>query len=431
MRDVSELLAEGAATRMRAKPHEHRKRVVITGIGLVTAIGHEKETFWQNVVSGFSGVRLVSRFDVSRCRTKIAATVEDFQPERYFDELQTERLDRGTQYAVAAATEAMADARFVPADAERGALGVILGIGCAGAQTTSKEYGSFYLTGRMSPLSIPMAMSNAPAFEIAHRFSLESVNLTLSTACSSSSNAIGLTANLIRSGQLTAAITGGVDTLVEPGMFHGWNLLRVMSTRNDPPQAACKPFSKNRDGLVLGEGAGMLVCEELEHASARGARIYGEIVGFGSNCDAAHLTFPKVDGEAAAMRLALTDAGVEPEEIDYVNTHGTATLLNDQTETMALKKALGDHAYRIAVNSSKPLVGHAMGASGALELIISLLSMQKGIVHQTINYDEPDEQCDLDYVTAGPRSIEINTVMSNSFGFGGNNGVLIVKRYKS
>jgi 3-oxoacyl-[acyl-carrier-protein] synthase II len=413
---------------MKVEPQASRKRVVITGIGLVTAIGQDKETFWENVVRGVSGVRPISHFDVSKCRTRVAATIGDFRPEKYFDELQIERLDRGTQYAAAAAIEAMADARFVPAESGRSALGVVLGIGYAGAHTLSKEYGNFYLGRRLLPLAIPMAMANAPAFEIAHRFCFEGVNLTLSTACSSSANAIGLAANLIRSGQLKATITGGVDALVEPCLFHGWCLLRVMSTKNDPPQAACKPFSKNRDGLVLGEGAGMLVCEELEHALERGAQIYGEIVGFGSNCDAAHLTFPKADGEAAAMCLALADAGIEPEEIDYINAHGTATLLNDQTETLALKQALDAHAYKIPVNSSKPLIGHTMGASGALELIVGLLSMQTGVVHRTMNYDEPDELCDLDYVVDGPRSVGINTFMSNSFGFGGNNAVLVVQR---
>ncbi|MFQ5796771.1 MAG: beta-ketoacyl-[acyl-carrier-protein] synthase family protein [Candidatus Bipolaricaulia bacterium] len=407
-----------------------RNRVVITGIGFLTAIGEDKDTLWNNVLNGVSGVREISKFDATPCRTRIAATLDDFQPRHHFSERAIGRLDRVAQYAIVAASKAFADAKLNPEQLERDRVGVILGTSFGGIETTVQESGNFYLTGRFSPLTIPMAMNNAAAFEIATRFSLKGTNLTISTACSSSSNAIGLALNIVRSGQLDMVVAGGMDAGIVLGVFRAMDALRVMSTSNENPVRACKPFSKNRDGIVFGEGSGVVICEELEHALERGAPIYGELVGYGTSCDAIHLTSPQVEEEAIAMRMALADARLAPEAIDYINAHGTATLLNDPTETQAIKQVFGPQAYRISVNSSKPLLGHAQGASGVLELIVALLSMQSGIVHRTINYEAPDEDCDLDYVIDGNRSVEINTFMSNSFGFGGNNAVLVVKHYE-
>ncbi|MFQ5796770.1 MAG: beta-ketoacyl-[acyl-carrier-protein] synthase family protein [Candidatus Bipolaricaulia bacterium] len=408
----------------------NRRRVVVTGIGFLTAIGDDIKTLEGNVMDGISGIHQITRFDISGYPTKVAATIDDFQPQQYFSERELGRLDRVAQYAVVAANKALVDAGLELNGSAEDRTGVILGTGFGGIETSSQEIGNFYLTGKITPLTIPMAMNNAAAFEVATRFSLQGINLTISTACSSSSNAIGLATNAIRSGQLDMVVTGGTDAEIVPGVFRAWCALRVMSTSNGNPTRACKPFSKNRDGLVLGEGAGVLICEELEHALERDAPIYGELVGYGANCDAAHITSPKAEQEAAAIRMALADAGLTPEEIDYINAHGTATFLNDKTETQAIKQVFGPRAYQIPINSSKPLLGHAMGASGALELIVSFLCMQKGTIHRTINYEVPDEDCDLDYVADRNRPVEIDTFMSNSFGFGGNNAVLVVKRYE-
>lgn len=407
------------------------KRVVITGIGFTTSIGNQRQALWGNIKNGTSGARFIEEFDTSKSRIKVAAKIPNFEAEKYFSPKELNLLDLVAQYGVFAASEAYSDAGLNPELYVPWRAGVFWGTGLGGMETLTNESIHFYNKGRVWPYLIPSVMYNATAYEIAKRFSLQGANLTLTTACSSSNNAIGVAYQHIKSGQVSLAVVGGSDAPIIPYIIQAWSELRgAVSTENNNPASACKPFSKNRNGMLIGEGAGALICEELEHAQRRGAHIYGEIIGYGSMCDTQHITSPTVDGQSIAIKAALDDADIKPEAIDYINAHGTGTYANDKTETGAIKQVFGSHAYRIPINSSKPLIGHLMGASGAVEMIIGLLSMQENTVHSTINYEEVDEECDLDYVTQGNRAVPIDIFMSNSFAFGGSHAVLIVKRFQ-
>ncbi|MFL6277453.1 MAG: beta-ketoacyl-ACP synthase II [Blastocatellia bacterium] len=412
------------------------RRVVVTGIGLITPLGCGREAVWSALTAGRSGIVRIEEFDTSGLRTNIAGVCRDFRPLDFFDDREMARLDRVSQMAIAATGMATREAGLTNGQLDSYDVGVILGTGFGGQSSIEEYCGAFFSNGRgrRSAIAIPKSMYNASSSNIAIRFKTRGPNLTVTTACSSGANAIGQAFHLIRYGHADRMIAGGADAPVTPVVMDAWKDMRVLSTKNDPPERACKPFSANRDGFVLSEGAGIVVLEALELAVARGARIYGEIIGYGSTADAAHITFPDPDGESNAILRALKDAKVTPAEIDHINAHGTATKLNDQSETEAIKRVFGDRAREIPINSIKSMIGHSMGAAGAIELIAATLAIDNQVLPPTINYEEADPQCDLDYITEGARRVSgsnpLRTAMSNSFGFGGNNAVLVVRAYQ-
>ncbi len=409
-----------------------KKRVVVTGMGLITPIGSGKEAYWESVSKGRSGVKRVTQLDTSAYRTKIAGIVEDFDPKEFLDAKQVKRMDRFSHFAVAATAMAVEDGALRIDDEAREKVGVILGSAVAGILSHETAAEEHFLRGHrhVNTFTVPMVMFNAGASNISIHFGFKGMSFGISTACSSGANAIGEAYQKIQDGHAEVMIAGGSDAPISPVCFSAWNKLRTMSVDNDRPERACKPFSKNRDGLVMGEGAGMLVLESLEHARGRSARIHGEIVGYGSTCDASHLTFPNKEQEIRAVRIALADAGIEPQEVDYINAHGTGTQANDKTETEVIKDVFGADAYSMPISSTKSMIGHPLGASGAIELITCLLAMEHRFIPPTINYEIPDPECDLDYVPNTGREGEIDIAMSDSFGFGGANAVLIVRKWK-
>ena len=403
---------------------------------MITPLGCGREVVWSALTAGRSGIVRIEEFDTSGLRTNIAGVCRDFRPLDFFDDREMARLDRVSQMAIAATGMATGEAGLTNGQLDSYDVGVMLGTGFGGQSSIEEYCGAFFSNGRgrRSAIAIPKSMYNASSSNIAIRFKTRGPNLTVTTACSSGANAIGQAFHLIRYGHADRMIAGGADAPVTPVVMDAWKDMRVLSTKNDPPERACKPFSANRDGFVLSEGAGIVVLEALELAVARGARIYGEILGYGSTADAAHITFPDPDGEANAILRALKDANVAPAEIDHINAHGTATKLNDQSETEAIKRVFGDRAREIPINSIKSMIGHSMGAAGAIELIAATLAIDNQILPPTINYEEADPQCDLDYITEGARRVSgsnpLRTAMSNSFGFGGNNAVLVVRAFQ-
>lgn len=411
------------------------RRVAITGIGAITPLGVGRDNFWSALVAGRSGISQIQEFDTSRLKTTIAGLCRDFGPHEFFDDKEMTRLDRVSQMAVAATDLAVRDAGLKDGLLEGYGVGVVLGTGFGGQKSIEEFCGAYFSNGqgRRSAIAIPKSMYNASSSNVAIRFKTKGPNITVTTACSSGANAIGQAFHLVRYGHAERMIAGGTDAPVTPVVMDAWKELRVLSTKNECPERACKPFSANRDGFVLAEGSGVVILESLDGAIERGARIYAEIVGYSSTADAAHITFPDPDGESHAMMLALKDAGVPPAEIDYINAHGTATKLNDASETEAIKRVFGSRAYEIPISSTKSMIGHSMGAAGAIEFIAAVLAIEHQVVPPTINYEERDPQCDLDYVTEGARTIngqKLQTAMSNSFGFGGNNAVLVVRQYR-
>src|ERR1041384_6714509 len=379
------------------------RRIAVTGIGVIAPTGVGRERVWEALIEGRSGISRIEDFDTSNLKTNIAGLCRDFRPEELFDEREMSRLDRVSQLAVAATEMATREAGL----------------------TNGKR--------RRSAIAIPKSMYNASSSNIAIRFKTRGPNITVSTACSSGANAIGQAFHLIKYGHADRMIAGGVDAPITPVVMDAWKEMRVLSTKNEFPERACKPFSANRDGFVLSEGAGIVVLEELETAAARGAHIYAEVIGYGSTADASHISFSDPDGESHAITRALKDAGVNPNEIDYINAHGTATKLNDASETEAIKRVFGSRAHEIPVSSIKSMLGHSMGAAGAIEFIATVLSLEKQMIPPTTNYEEADPQCDLDYVVEGSRRVSsstpLRTAISNSFGFGGNNAVLVLRAY--
>lgn len=410
-----------------------RRRVLITGMGVVTPIGIGLKEYWEGLVSGRSGVRYITAFDASDQEVRIAAEVRGFDPLRYVDRREAKRMDRFTQFGVAATKMAIEDAGFKLEDVDPDRFGVCLGTGVGGISTLVEQQKVMETKGpsRVSPLFIPMMIANIAAGHIAMLFGAKGPNTTVVTACASSAHAIGEGFRVVREGLADIMLVGGAEAPIVPLAVAGFASMKALSTRNDDPSRACRPFDKGRDGFVMGEGAAMLVLEEAGHAASRGAKVYAEMAGYGMSADAYHLTAPPPGGEGGvrSMLLALKDAGEPPEAVDYINAHGTSTPLNDKTETEAIKRALGGHARKVAVSSTKSMIGHLLGASGAAEMVATVLAMVNGVIPPTINYEEPDPECDLDYVPNEARPAKIRLALSNSFGFGGHNATLAVRAY--
>jgi 3-oxoacyl-[acyl-carrier-protein] synthase II len=412
-------------------------RVVVTGMGTVSPLGNDLATTWQGIVAGKSGVGPITKFDVSDYKTTIAAEAHQFRAEDHFPARDARRIDTFVQFAMVAAREALADARldgsvFGNGLGERTA--VIIGSGIGGMSTVTEQNRVLFERGpsRVSPFLIPMILPESAASMVAIEHGLKGPNMAVTSACATGANAIGEAYRMIQYGMADVGVCGGSEAGVIEIALAGFGAMRAISVRNDEPERASRPFDRERDGFVIGEGAGILVLESLEHALARGATIHAEIVGYSSNDDAFHITAPDPDGAGATacMRLALASAGLRPEDIDYINAHGTSTALNDATETRAIKQALGEHAYNIPVSSTKSMTGHLLGAAGALEALLSIKALQTGIIPPTINLEHPDPECDLDYVPNQARHAELRTALSNSFGFGGHNVCLIFQRWQ-
>lgn len=407
-----------------------QRRVVITGLGAVTPLGLNIEEFWANVIAGKSGVGLITRFDTTDFNVKIAAEVKGFDPENYLDKKEARRTDRFVQFALAAAKMAVDDASLTIDESNCEDVGVYIGSGVGGISTVEEQARTLFEKGpsRVSPFMVPMMISDMAAGQVSIMLGAKGPNEATVTACASSAHAIGNAFNAIRYGRAEVMITGGSEAAITPLSIAGFQSARALSTRNDEPEKASRPFDLNRDGFVMGEGAGILILEELEHAKRRGAKIYAELVGFGSTGDAYHITSPAPEGEGAkrAIIRALKDAGLQPDEVQYVNAHGTSTYYNDLYETKAIKAVFGD---RIAVSSTKSMTGHLLGAAGAIEAIITALTLEHQIIPPTINYETPDPECDLDYVPNRARESKIDAAITNSFGFGGHNAVLVLRRY--
>jgi 3-oxoacyl-[acyl-carrier-protein] synthase II len=411
-----------------------KKKVVITGFGVISPIGIGKEQFTTSLKNGVSGVDKITSFDVSEFETKIAAEVKNFNPEDYIEKKKVRRMDRFCQFAVAAAKMAIEDAQLNLQNENLERIGVIIASGIGGIATIEKEMRVLIEKGpsRISPFLIPMQISNIAAGEIAIYYGFKGPNYAVTSACASSNHAIGDALRILRYGDADVIIVGGSEAAITPLGLGGFCAAKALSTRNDEPKKASRPFDKNRDGFVMGEGAAVFVLETEEHAIKRNAKIYAELAGYAATDDAYHITAPREDGstQALCMKLALKDAGILPEEVEYINAHGTSTPLNDKYETLAIKLTFGEYAYKIPISSTKSMTGHLLGAAGAVELAAILVCMENNFIHPTINYEEPDPDCDLDYVPNVAREKKFNVALSNSFGFGGHNAAIVVKRYQ-
>lgn len=411
------------------------RRVVITGLGLVTPLGNDVTSSWTAALAGRSAAGPITRFDTARLPVHIAAEVRGFDPIPYFGKKDAKKADAFCQFAVAAADEAVASANLARAGYASERVGVILGVGMGGIETIESTVAGFNEAGmkKVSPFFIPRLIANMAPGQIAIRHQLRGVNYCTTSACASGGHAIGEAFRLIRSGAQDAMVAGGAEAGVTPLTVAGFAAMRALSTRNAEPTRASRPFDRDRDGFVIGEGAGVVILESLDAASARGASIFAELVGYGANADAYHITTPAPDGcgAAACMRLALADAGEPPEAVDYINAHGTGTEYNDVNETRAIKTAFGDHAPRLMVSSTKSMTGHALGAAGGIEAVFTALSLAQGRIPPTINLETPDPECDLDYVPGMSRERRIRLALSNSFGFGGTNACLALRRYEA
>jgi len=409
------------------------RRVVVTGLGVVSPVGTGHDVFWSALLRGTSGVGRVSSFDPTRFATQIAAEVHDFDPNAFMDRKEARRNDRFVQFAYAAARMALDDARLAitPANATR--IGVLIGSGIGGAVTWEAQHRTLMERGpdRVSPFFIPMIIVNMASGVTSILTGAKGPSNCVVTACATGGNAIGDAARMIQRGEADAMLAGGTEAAITELSMAGFCSMKAMSTRNDDPQGASRPFDATRDGFVMGEGAGVVVLEALEHAEARGAHIYAELIGYGVTSDAYHITQPDPEGDGAlrSMAAAIADAGVAPEEIDYINAHGTSTPYNDRLETLAIKRLFGAHARRLAISSTKSMTGHLLGAAGGVEFIACVLALRDQILPPTINYRQADPHCDLDYVPNAARPARVRTMMSNAFGFGGHNAILIVRAY--
>jgi len=410
-----------------------RKRVVVTGLGCVSPVGNNVNNTWQALLAGKSGAAPITAFDASAHKTKFAAEVKGFDPVALFGTRDARKMDRFSQFATAATLEAMEQAGLKVDESNRDRVGILIGTGIGGIITLLEQYEVLRERGpeRVSPFLIPMMISDNAAGNIAIRVGARGPNMALATACASGTNALGEAAEMIRRGSADVMIAGGAEAAITALSMAGMNVMTALSTRNDDPQTASRPFDKNRDGFLMGEGAGILILESLEYAQARGAKILCEFSGYGTTDDAHHISAPAENGAGAAisMSLALQNADLKPEDVSYINAHGTSTYLNDKSETAAIKTVFGEHAYKIPVSSTKSMTGHLLGASGAVEAVFSAMAIMNNILPPTINYETPDPVCDLDYVPNQPRKAEPNYVMSNSFGFGGHNATLILGRF--
>jgi 3-oxoacyl-[acyl-carrier-protein] synthase II len=410
-----------------------KRRVVVTGMGVVSPVGKSVKEFWEALLSAKNGIKLIDRFDVSQFPTKIAGLIDDFHPEERIDPKELKRMDLVTQYALYATYEAILDAGLSEGKFDPYRAGVIFSSGIGGIKTLEEEVIKLKEQGprRVSPFLVPMMIVDITPGHIAMRYGFKGPNYSVVSACASSAHAIGDAYRLIKYGDADIVIAGGAEAPITPIGLAGFCSMRALSTRNDEPEKASRPFDKERDGFVMAEGAGAVVLEELEHALKRGAKIYAEVVGYGATADAYHITAPHPEGEGAvnSMRLAIEEAGISPEEVSYINAHGTSTQLNDAAETKAIKKLFGEYAYKIPVSSTKSMTGHLLGAAGAVEFIATVMSVYTDKVHPTRNYEFPDPECDLDYVPGTYRELTVNYALSNSFGFGGHNASLLVKKY--
>ena len=413
-----------------------KRRVVITGVGPVTPIGTGKEIFWNNLIAGKSGVGIITRFDPTDVDVKIAGEVKDFEYADYMDKKEGKRMDRVTHFAVAAAKLAVEDAKLDLASINQVRAGVCVGSGIGGIETFVEQTTKYVEKGpsKISPFFIPMEIPNMPAGQISIALGFKGPNTAIVTACATGTNCIGDAFRTIQYGDADIMIAGGTEAAISPVAVAGFANMKALSTNNEHPEKASCPFDKKREGFVMGEGAGVVVLEELEHAKARGAHIYAEICGYGMTADAYHITAPDPSGEmpAACMQAAVDDAGLKPEEVDYINAHGTSTHRNDLNETLAAKKVFGEHAYKMAISSNKSMMGHLLGAAGGVEAIATVLTIENSVIPPTINYENPDleEGLDLDYVPNVARKSEVNVAISNSFGFGGHNATILFKKYK-
>ena len=411
------------------------KRVVVTGLGAITPIGTGKDDFWSALIAGKNGISKITRFDASDLSARIAGEVPDFDPAQYIDKKELKRMDRYTQFALAAAKLTLEDSKLDINAIDGDRAGVFIGSGIGGMETLHNQYEKVFTKGasRISPFFIPMAITNMAAGNVAIAFNLRGACECIVTACASATNAIGDSFHLIQRGDADLMFAGGSEAAISPAGVAGFAAMKALcADHNDDPAHASRPFDKNRSGFIMGEGAGIILLEELEHAKNRGAHIYAEIVGYGRNDDAYHITTPAPGGitQAKCMKLALDDAGLKPEDIDYINAHGTSTQFNDKGETEAIKNLFGEHAYKIPVSSTKSMTGHMLGAAGGVEAIATVLSIENNKVHPTINYETPDEGLDLNYVPNVAQDHEVNAAISNSFGFGGHNACVVFKRFE-
>ncbi|NMC73636.1 MAG: beta-ketoacyl-ACP synthase II [Geobacteraceae bacterium] len=408
------------------------RRVVVTGIGVVSPLGTGNRKNWDALLAGESGIDRLTRFDASDFPVQIAGEVKDFNPEDFIEKKEIKKMDLFIQYALAAAQFAMEDSglQITEENAER--VGVLVGAGLGGLPTIEKYHTALLDGGykKISPFFIPMLITNLAPGHISIKYGAKGPNVSSVSACATGTHSIGDAYQIIRRGDADAMIAGGTESVVTPLAIGGFAVMRALSTRNDDPRAASRPFEKNRDGFILAEGAGIVILEEYESAKKRGARIYAEVVGYGLTGDAYHLTAPSPGGEGAArcMKMALDNAGINPDQVDFINAHGTSTPMNDLYETMAIKQVFGDHATKLMVSSTKSMTGHLLGAAGGVEAVYTLMSMQNGIATPTINYEEPDPECDLDFVPNTPREARISCALSNSFGFGGTNATLLFRK---
>jgi 3-oxoacyl-[acyl-carrier-protein] synthase II len=404
-------------------------------MGFVTPLGTGLDNVWELMLQGKSGIGPITRFDASRHETKIAGEVKNFNPEEYVSRKEVKKMDLFIHYSLAATKVAFDDAKLDMTKEQSDRVGVVVGTGLGGLPALEKYHQILMERGpdRISPFFIPMLIANLAPGQIAIQYGMKGPNLCTVTACATGSHCIGEASRIIQYGDADVMVAGGTEANLTPLTVGGFNAMNALSVRNDEPEKASRPFEKSRDGFIVGEGAGTLILEELEHARARGARIYAEVIGYGYNADAYHITAPAPDGEgfARCMRMALKDAGISPDEVDYVNAHGTSTKLNDYSETLAIKDVFGDRAKKIPVSSIKSMIGHLLGAAGAVEAVVSILSLRDQICPPTINYEEPDPECDLDYVPNVARKQAMNVALSNSFGFGGTNATLVFRRFES
>jgi len=408
------------------------RRVVVTGMGTLNPLGKTVEEYWDGLVEGRSGAAPIAGFDATRLTTKFACEVHGFDPTDYMDRKLAQRSARFTHLAIASCGQAIADAELDLAGEDRYRVGVEMGTGIGGFEVMTRDAATYLNGGRLQPLYATMVIPNIAAAQVAMTFGLRGPNSTTVTACAASTHAIGNAMRVIQRGDADVMLAAGTEaSMCEVGIA-SFNAIKALSTRNDSPESASRPFDRDRDGFVPGEGAGTLVLESLEHAQRRGARVHGEVIGFGITNDAFHAVAPDETGAAPAqcIRNALADAGVAPEEVDYVNAHGTSTPLNDAAETRAMKMVLGDHAYKVPISSTKSMIGHLLGAAGAVEAIATLQSINRGVIHPTINYQNPDPACDLDYVPNHARRADVRIAISNGFGFGGQNCTIVLKRFE-
>lgn len=411
-----------------------KKRVVITGLGCVTPVGTGKDDFWVNIKSGVSGIDKITRFDYTNYQTQIAGEVKDFTPEDYISKKELKKMDRFTQFAMVASKLAVADSELDLNNIDGNRMGTVIGTGIGGVETIEAQHKNLLEKGnrRVSPFFIPMMIGNMAAGQVAIEFGAKGPSTNICTACASGTNSVGDAFKIIQRGDADIMIAGGTEAAVAEFAVAGFCNMKAMSTNNDNPQKASRPFDKDRDGFVMGEGCGILILEELESAIKRNAKIYAEIVGYGMTSDAYHITTPAENGEGAAraMQMAINDAGIEPEKIDYINAHGTSTYYNDLYETMAIKSVFGENAKNVSISSTKSMTGHLLGASGAIEAIVCALAIKNNFVPPTINLENPGEGMDLDYTPNKGKERTINYALSNSLGFGGHNATIVLKKYE-